>query len=72
MENIDASHLMVFFIFYLDLDASTPKRSEVLTILKIQKLLEEEITKRRIVEKQLKRTQSKLTNANCGTEDSIR
>lgn len=58
-------------LFYLT-DTSTPKRNEVLTNLKLKKVLNEEIAKRKLVEKQLKRAQSKLNCVNVNTEDSIR
>lgn len=53
-------------------DASTPKRSDILTILKLRKILDDEITKRKSIEKQLKRTQGKLTNLNISTQDSLK
>lgn len=67
----------VFFANALDfstpfLDSSTPKRNEALTMLKLKKAFDEEISKRRIVDKQLQHIQKKLANANASTEDSIR
>lgn len=54
------------------IDASTPKRTEALTILKLKKAFDEEVSKRRIVEKQLHNIQKRLANASTSTEDSIR
>lgn len=65
--------LFVCFVFFsVLLDSSTPKRNEILTILKIKNVLQDEIKKRKSVEKQLQRAQDKLSNANINTEDSIR
>lgn len=53
-------------------DTSTPKRSEILTILKIKNILQDEIKKRKSLERQLQKAQEKLINLNVNTEDSIR
>lgn len=53
-------------------DASTPKRNEILTILKMKNVLHDEIKKRKLIEKQLQRTQHKLSHLDVNTEDSIR
>lgn len=44
----------------------------MLTVLKLKKALEDEVLRRKLIEKQLKRAQTQLTNANMQTEDSIR
>lgn len=53
-------------------DTSTPKRNEILTNLKLKKVLDEEIAKRKLTEKQLKRAHAKLSYINVNTEDSLR
>lgn len=54
------------------LGSSTPKRNEILTILKMKNLLQDEMKKRKIIEKQHQRTLEKLSHLNVNTEDSIR
>lgn len=54
------------------LDSSTPKRNEILTILKMKNVLQDEIKKRKSIEKHLHIAQDKLSNLNVNTEDSIR
>lgn len=51
---------------------STPKRNEILTVLKLKKALEDEMLRRKLIEKQLKRAQTQLTSCNIQTEESIR
>ncbi|XP_055305869.1 unconventional myosin-Vb isoform X2 [Sitodiplosis mosellana] len=57
---------------YEGFNASTPKRNEILTILKMKNVLQDEIKKRKSFEKQLQRSQDKLSSLNVNTEDAIR
>lgn len=71
--NTDPNHSMdVYESFNRCSEASTPKKTEVLAILKLRKILDDEIAKRKSIEKQLNRTQKKLINSNVSTEDSLR
>lgn len=55
----------------MNLEASTPKRHHVLTVLKMRKSLEAEMNKRKSIEKELKRIKSKTKGSN-NPEDSMR
>lgn len=57
--------------FFSSSEASTPKRHHVLTVLKMKKSLEEEINKRKLLEKQLNRMQTRSKGA-INTADSVR
>lgn len=53
------------------LDASTPKRHHVVTVLKMKKSLQEELNKRKKLEEQLNRIQLRAKGT-VNTEDSMR
>lgn len=73
VHNTDPNHSMdMYETFNRCSEASTPKKTEVLTILKLRKILDDEIVKRKSIEKQLKRTQNQLINSNVSSEDSLR
>lgn len=63
-------NLFVWQIFS-KLDASTPKRHHVMTVLKIKKSLQEELNKRKQLEQQLNRIQVRAKGT-VNTEDSMR
>ncbi|XP_055310995.1 unconventional myosin-Va-like, partial [Sitodiplosis mosellana] len=63
---------MNFGLIHLYWNASTPKRNEILTILKMKNVLQDKIKKRKSFEKQLQRSQDKLSSLNVNTEDAIR
>ena len=59
-------------MFLFRLDSSTPKASETVLMLKLRKMLDEEIDKRRSLEKEIVRVGSKTSVSSSNNEDSIR
>lgn len=61
----------VYYWFTLVLDASTPKASETVIILKLRNILDDEKEKRITLERHISRLESR-TNSSFSNEDSLR
>lgn len=66
------TEMELFDSFNKSSDTSTPKKKDVLATIKLRKILDDEIVKRKSLETKLKQTQGKLTNLNVSTEDSLK